>query len=92
MVYNLFFGESKQHDECDKKAVKEMLAKAYRNELRTLNLVHKNLGFHLNGIQHRVEDGSQVDPAKSGAILTTSQHLFVRSIAISLWKPTPCTM
>ena len=31
--------------ECDTQLVKEILSRLYRNELRTLNLVHKNLGL-----------------------------------------------
>ena len=43
------------------------------------------VGCHLNGIQRRDEFGSEVDMDKSGAILSTQQHLIVRAIAISLW-------
>ena len=44
------------------------------------------VGFHLNGIQARDDAGETVDVEKSGPILTTSDHLFVRSIALAMWS------
>ena len=54
-----------------------------------VNVVDKpsyKVGFHLNGVQTRDPEGRVLDPEKSGAILRTSQHLFVRKIMISLWS------
>ena len=44
------------------------------------------VGCHLNGVQVRDETGERVIVEKSGAILTTQDHLFVRSLVISLWQ------